>query len=107
MGIFQRLVAAVSGTASATAFSTGDVALKWKVLTGNLGTTTTSVAHGVSTNIVGITAYAVNSGGTWVNSAKISEDNGGMSITYNTTNVIFSYQSTFNNNAYKIIVWYQ
>jgi len=83
------------------------VALKWKVLTGNLDTSGTfNIAHGVGTNIVSISGGVVNVKDSNYWQGEPFSGAAGLSIRYNSTNIAVGFASDYNSQAYKIIVWY-
>ena len=96
------------GAISAASVSTGDVALKWKVLTGNLNTTSpNNIAHGVGANIVGVSGGVVSSKNSNYCQEEPFSGSAGLTIQYNSTNIVIGFASDYNSQAYKIIVWYQ
>ena len=91
----------VTGALSAASVSTGDVALKWKKITGNLDSGGEGTpAHGCGANIVAVSLSVYNSGnGIWIS---------GLCIVTFDNNYLYFYPGTgYSGEGYRVIVWYQ
>ena len=98
-GVFRKLP--TTDAATFTSLSTGNVALKWKEITGNLdiggGAT---LAHGCGANIVAVSLSVYKaSTGPWIS--------GPCTVNFDNNYLYFSPGTGFYAQAYRVIVWYQ